>query len=122
MAGKRYGGPWYGEFRERFLREQELRWFYPDVRGRVVQQVADAGYWLTLTVQVPGFSTRRVEIRFPSQLQFSPRVFVDGPDDSPHRYTSSALCMWHPDDPVEQRWVFADGLLRLVEVTPRRER
>jgi hypothetical protein len=114
MAGKRYGGPWYGEFRERLRQEQELRRFYPDVRGRVVHQVAYAGYSLTMTVPVPDFGTRRVEVRFPAQSPRSPRVFVDGPDDSPHRYAGDALCIWHPDDPVEQRWVFSDGLLRLV--------
>jgi hypothetical protein len=33
-----------------------------------------------------------------------PRVFVDGPRDSPHRYNDDSLCMWFPDDPPEQQW------------------
>lgn len=43
-----------------------------------------------------------------------PKVFADGPDDSPHRYQNGSLCMWHPDDPPEQKWIFQDGLLALL--------
>jgi len=59
------------------------------------------------------YESRQVEIRFENWSQ-TPRVFVDGPTDSPHRYSDGSLCMWYPDDPPEQRWVFSDGLLVLL--------
>ena len=44
----------------------------------------------------------------------TPKVFVDGPKESPHRYSDGSLCMWYPQDPPEQKWVFDDGLLALL--------
>jgi hypothetical protein len=41
-------------------------------------------------------------------------VLVDGPKDSPHRFGDRSLCMWHPRDPFDQRWVFQDGLVALL--------
>jgi hypothetical protein len=64
-------------------------------------------------MEVPYYEPRNVEIRFENWSR-TPKVFVDGPDDSPHRYTDGSLCMWHPHDPPEQRWVFSDGLLALL--------
>jgi hypothetical protein len=45
---------------------------------------------------------------------YYPRVIADGPSDSPHRYRDNTICMWHPDDPDEKRWVTEDGLLALA--------
>ncbi|MCY4654070.1 MAG: hypothetical protein OXC95_13010 [Dehalococcoidia bacterium] len=42
------------------------------------------------------------------------RITADGPADSPHRYKEGELCLWYPDDPVEEKWVFEDGLLILL--------
>jgi hypothetical protein len=39
---------------------------------------------------------------------------ADGPRESPHRYPDGSLCMWYPQDPPEQKWVFDDGLLALL--------
>ena len=39
---------------------------------------------------------------------------VDGPVDLKHRFSSGDLCMWYPEDPVENRWVFEDGLIALL--------
>lgn len=64
-------------------------------------------------MEVPHYESRQVEIRFENWSR-TPRVFVDGPTDSPHRYSDGSLCMWHPDDPPGQRWVFSDGLLILL--------
>jgi hypothetical protein len=64
-------------------------------------------------MEVPYYEPRHIEIRF-EQWSRSPKVFVDGPTDSPHRYSDGSLCMWYPDDPPEQRWVFPDGLLALL--------
>jgi hypothetical protein len=43
-----------------------------------------------------------------------PRVFVDGPTDSPHRYADGSLCMWFPYDPPEHRWQRRDGPVALL--------
>src|SRR5207237_15432 len=43
-----------------------------------------------------------------------PKVFVNGPAESPHRYGDGSLCMWYPPDPPEQKWVHSDGLLVLL--------
>ena len=63
-------------------------------------------------MEVPFYEHRNVEIRVGSSRVA--RVFVDGPDDSPHRYPDGSLCMWYPHDPPEEKWVFGDGLLPLL--------
>jgi hypothetical protein len=74
------------------------------------------GRYYKLRVKVPGYDARLVEIFFPLESPRVPRVLVDGPTDSPHRYHASdgALCMYYPGDPSSLRWVFQDGLLRLI--------
>lgn len=62
---------------------------------------------------MPHYEPRNVEIRF-SDRSRTPDVFVDGPTESPHRYKDGGLCMWYPWDRSEQRWVFSDGLLALL--------
>ena len=62
---------------------------------------------------MPSYGARKVHIRF-SGMSDVPSVFVDGPRDSPHRYSDGSLCMWYPRDPVDRRWVFEDGLLDLI--------
>ncbi|MEV6303903.1 hypothetical protein AB0M02_31175 [Actinoplanes sp. NPDC051861] len=41
-------------------------------------------------------------------------MFVDGPNDSPHRYADGSLCMWYPYDPPELRWQRSDGPVVLL--------
>ena len=68
-----------------------------------------------LTVEVPGYEPRRVEIRFTNGDWIGePRITVDGPDRSPHRYRGGSLCIWEPSDDPEHRWVARDGLLALI--------
>jgi hypothetical protein len=62
---------------------------------------------------VPYYESRLVEIRFTDWAR-TPKVFVDGPKESPHRYPDGSLCMWYPEDPPEQKWVLDDGLLALL--------
>lgn len=64
---------------------------------------------------VPYYEPRNVEIRFEDWSRL-PKVFVDGPDDSPHRYDDGSLCMWYPSDPSEEKWVFEDGLFALLNL------
>jgi hypothetical protein len=67
-----------------------------------------------LDVEVPFYGVlRHVEISFAAWGGKTPRVRVDGPT-SKHRYGTDVLCMWHPDDPPQRKWVFRDGLLALI--------
>ena len=63
---------------------------------------------------MPFYESRDVEIQFKDWSR-SPRIVVDGPS-SPHRYKTNgdSLCIWHPQDPADQRWVFEDSLLALL--------
>jgi hypothetical protein len=64
-------------------------------------------------LDVPFYEARQVEIRFEKTSSHTPRIYADGPE-SPHRYKDGSLCIWHPRDPVDNRWVFEDGLLDLL--------
>lgn len=77
---------------------------------------AERGRYYDLRVRVPGYEARHVEIFFSLDSPRVPRVLVDGPTDSPHRYHADdgALCMYYPGDRPSQRWVFKDGLLTLI--------
>lgn len=49
-------------------------------------------------------------------------VCLDGPrgaDASPHRHTDIQLCLYHPDDPPEQRWTLGQGVLALFDLARR---
>lgn len=67
-----------------------------------------------VTVDVPLYEARQVEILFAYGTRNGPRVTVDGPSESPHRYPEGELCMWYPKDPRQTRWVWEDGLLALL--------
>jgi hypothetical protein len=55
-----------------------------------------------------------VSIEFSRRSPQRPRVVVDGPTDSPHRYPDGSLCMWYPNDPPELRWNLSDGAGQLI--------
>lgn len=67
------------------------------------------GFGLQLSIQLPDLPSRRVEIYFSPGSPGVPRVFADGPDESPHRYPDHSLCMWYPYDPPDARWWPTDG-------------
>lgn len=83
-----------------------------------VRKVKDSrhpgGFSLDLTLNPPGIAPRRVSITFSRVNPGEPRVTVDGPIESPHRYSDGTLCMWYPYDPPERRWKLADGAAALV--------
>lgn len=83
-----------------------VKWRKRGRSGRVYRVLMD----------VPEYEPRKVEIRFDDGSK-TPRIRADGPT-SPHRHSddSRSLCIWYPDDPVEQRWVFEDGLLPLLNL------
>ncbi|WP_375401401.1 hypothetical protein [uncultured Amnibacterium sp.] len=72
------------------------------------------GFDVAVTLRLPDMPPRRVTIAFHRATPASPRVFADGPTDSPHRYGDGSLCMWHPDDPEDRRWVPQQGAAALV--------
>jgi hypothetical protein len=107
--------PWFVTFQAklRFIRE--------------VQQVVDGpvaivkpspehrgGFAVSFTVTPAGVPIRTVRIELAPGSPEVPRVFVDGPADSPHRYSDGSLCMWYPRDPIELRWSRRAGAAPLV--------
>lgn len=85
----------------------------PDVH--VLRRSAQpGGFSVALTLDPLGVPTRHVTISFARGRPMEPMVNVDGPTDSPHRYSDGTLCMWYPTDPPERRWIHADGAAALV--------
>lgn len=112
--GKRSGGPWYGEDFPRIVFEREARLHFPGFSGMTVTTGHEAGRRYQLLVNVPHYEARHVQILFQRKNPSVPLVSADGPVQSKHRFPSGELCMWHPDDPVENRWIFNDGFMALV--------
>lgn len=80
------------------------------------RQGRDWAHVYVTSVAVPGYPDRVVTIEVGRANPDHPRVYADGPSDSPHRYAERGrqrLCLWYPSDPPEQRWIPEDGLLSL---------
>lgn len=105
----RHRGPWYAVTVTRLNFERGVKRQFPSVLGTKLRE----GYEYRATVSVPHYEARNVHIRF-SGMSKVPSVFAEGPRESPHRYPNNSLCMWYPEDPVDRRWVFEDGLLALI--------
>lgn len=84
----------------------------------MVRTIADAkypgGFSLVFKLQPTGLPPRAVRITFSRALPDMPKVWVDGPSESPHRYEDGTLCMWYPEDLPANRWVRRDGAAVLV--------
>jgi hypothetical protein len=113
--GKRPGGPWYGEFRRRLLFERNARRVYPQLKGATGRHREIYGFAYRVTVEIPTYGTRTLTIIFPRRAPRNPRVFSDGPFLGRHRFDDGSLCMWYGRDPSHQRWVFDDGLHKLID-------
>ena len=72
------------------------------------------GFQVNLTLNPEGIEARHVRIQFARGTPEVPRVVVDGPSNSPHRYADNTLCMWYPSDPPNLRWGPVDGSADLV--------
>ncbi len=116
-AGKRRGGPWYGEDRQRLVFERNARRHLPGLRARTIAAGSKSGRLYEVILGVPHYEARSVEVFFPKNSPRHATVTADGPTDSPHRYGEHRLCMWDPSDSPERRWVFEDGLLTLLGMT-----
>ncbi len=107
--------PWFVTFQAklRFVREVQ------QVVGSPITSVKPSpkhrgGFAVSFTVTPHGVPSRRVRIEFALGSPEVPRVFIDGPQDSPHRYNDGSLCMWYPHDPIDLRWARRDGAATLV--------
>ena len=102
-------GPWYGLTVVRLNFERGVKTQFPNLRGGRIK----GGCEYRATVPVSDNEPRKIRIRFNGMANV-PSVFADGPREAPHRYDDDSLCMWYPDDPIERRWVFEDGLVALM--------
>ncbi len=115
--GKRYGGPWYSNYRKLMLFEQGAKEQFLSLTA--INKRFGHKLWreYRLTIDVPEYDcSREVVIKIQPDCVSSPKVTVDGPTSSPHRYDedNGELCMWYPKDPRENKWIFTDGLLHLL--------
>lgn len=101
-------GPWYGQDHERALFELGAR-RYPGL----VRTTDGRGLTYRVPVSVPFSGRELVEIRFGRPSPRTPLVFWRAAKVK-HQYPDGSLCMWHPSDPPDDRWVFEDGLLKLI--------
>jgi hypothetical protein len=115
---------WYENLRLRLPFEAAARRAYPNLRCRLQGNRDTARVIYSLDVDVPEYGRRHIELHF-RRARTEPdrvRMYADGPDESPHRFTPhpkdpyqrSSLCVWYEDDPSDQRWVPDDGLLALI--------
>ena len=111
---KRYGGPWYGNDKWRAVFERGAKQQSPTLRGTTRKSGSKAGRTYKVLLDVPHYERREVEIFFSKQTPPLAKITADGPTDSPHRYGDGKLCIWYPDDPVNEKWVVEDGLLMLL--------
>lgn len=110
---------WLADPPRRARIEAAARSAYPELRYRRRQRAEGPVHLYDMDIPVPGYETCYVTVEILESRPSSPRVFADrpaGPDASPHRFATRGyrqLCIWHPDDPAQRRWVPDDGLLTL---------
>lgn len=117
MARRRREGPWFHNFLSRLRFEEAARKEYPSLHGAKVGKGRNAEIVYTISVIVPIYDMRRV-LTIVLANHSEPTligVTVDGPTDSPHRYSSGNLCMWHPSVSWDARWTADEGLLGLIQ-------
>ncbi len=114
--GERYGGPWYSRYRDLIVFERGVKEQFALLSVENKRSGHDIWREYNLIIEVPEYEPRKVLIKMKPDCGSSPKVTVDGPVDSPHRYDkdNGELCMWYPWDPKDNRWVFTDGLLQLL--------
>jgi hypothetical protein len=104
---------WRRDVAARGRMEAGIRSRYPGIK--VSKSAKRLTYELELDLEV--YEPQRIKIVFKAEEPASfVEVFADGPTDSPHRYGERGLCMWHPADPPELRWLPEHGLVALIEM------
>ena len=116
-----------GDGRSTQLVECDAYAVYPGLRRSSTGHRKYARVAYRLQVPVEHYESRTIEMHFrrPTAEPALTRVYADGPVESPHRYAPhpkdaqqrTSLCIWYRADPPELRWVPADGLLTLIELT-----
>ena len=107
--------PWHTDIRARLRFERGVRARHPDLRCTTVGRGHGALVTYRLTVPVPEYEARSVTIELVNGYSpFGAKITVDGPTESPHRYSDESLCIWFPSDPEERKWVGDDGLGELI--------
>lgn len=101
--------PWFASPAKRIGFLDAIKQVDPDARTVKPRHAYRGGFGLQLSIQPPDLPSRRVEIYFSLGSPGVPRVFVDGPEESSHRYSDGSLCMWYPYDPPDLRWWPTDG-------------
>lgn len=124
MTRTRRKPAWFDHFPTRLRFERQACAVYPLLSPEGVGR-GEVAY--ELTVPIPEYEDRSIEmVLFRStQRPQLVRIYADGPTDSFHRYKPperdrrkrNSLCLWHPDDSIDLRWVPEDGLLALIEAT-----
>ena len=101
--------PYFDRFANRVKYLNECKKIDPCARFIKPRGRRGDGFGIAVQMKPVGVPHRHVEVHFTNWRPDSPSVYVDGPDDSPHRYPGGALCMWYPYDPPEARWRHNDG-------------
>lgn len=110
--------PWYGNIPTRVRFERGVRAAYSDISSTVTGRGSNQAVRYSVTVGIPEYEARRLTIRVPNwSAPTAASVYADGPQESPHRYGKTRLCIWHPDDGSQNRWTYDDGLLVLIELS-----
>lgn len=116
---------WYENIQLRGRFERGIRTAYPNVsitpgwRGRDVIYVVKAA--------IPEFDDREIEVLVKGKQAepFTVHVRSDSTTKLKHTFgpiegsndERERLCIWYPDDPVGQRWVWRDGLVALFNLS-----
>lgn len=104
--------PWYDRPGRRISFVHELRALEGVRLGRDPNH--KGGLVVSFAICPSGVPRRNVTIQFLPLSPNVPRVYVDGPAESPHRYDDGSLCMWYPFDPPERKWNPNAGAADLV--------
>lgn len=106
--------PWFVDpaNRLRFLRTLELD--CPEARITAPRREFRGRFAVSTRIEPTGVDQRAIVIVFTLGRPEEPKVFADGPTDSPHRYGDGSLCMWFPYDPPEARWHRSNGPTALL--------
>lgn len=121
---RRRSATWEQNLPLRLRFEQGAAAAFPGLASRAIGKRKTARIAYICTVPVKGYEPRRIEMHFrrTTSEPEMPTIYADGPDESPHRYAPkgkdprSRLCIWHPYDSSDRRWVPPDGLLSLIEM------
>jgi hypothetical protein len=106
---------WHTDIRARLRFERGVRARHPVLRCSTVGRGHGALVTYQLTVPIPEYEARNVTIELVNGYSpFGAKITVDGPTESPHRYSDKSLCIWFPSDSEERKWVGDDGLGELI--------